>query len=65
MINEVQQFKETITELVNFFSLESDDELADIITMLLKYSAKHKEFVKNTLEKKQAKERSITMKFKT
>jgi len=65
LINEIQQFKETITELVNFFSLESDDELADIITMLLKYSAKHKEFVKNTLEKKQAKERSITMKFKT
>lgn len=46
-----------IKTLRSFFSLESDIELADMITVLIKYQTKHKEFVEKLLEKKKAKDK--------
>ena len=46
-----------IKTLRSFFSLESDIELADMISVLIKYQTKHKEFVEKLLEKKKVKDK--------
>ena len=58
LITYIERFHETIKVLTHFFALESYIELSEMITVLLKYSAKHKEFVEKLMEKKWSKERS-------
>lgn len=53
-----EKFKETIERLTKFLSLRSKDDLPDMITVLLKFAAKHKEFATKTIEQKKAKERN-------
>ena len=53
-----EKFKETIEKLTKFLSLRKTDDLSDMIAILLKFAAKHKDFVEKTLDQKKVKERS-------
>ena len=56
-----QKFRSTIEKLSKFLSLNSKDDLPDMISALLKFEAKHKEFTVRTVEQKRIKERSLKL----
>ena len=53
-----ESFKETVDTLTKFLSLNSKDDLPDMISALLKFASKHHEFAKKTIDLKKIKDRS-------